>query len=373
MEPNANSSFDPAVGHAGTPDTSWIKKTQDEALAEEAAKITLPLDCDAFEALKPPHTRWIMNLAIPFPGLVAISGRPGSFKTFFALWVAIRAASGLPLFDEYDEPYFTETASKEPLGAVGTLFIEEENTISLIHERFMGMRSKNLNRNLHFLVDQGFSFQNDLWRQAIKEYVKLHKIRLIVVDPFSSVMGLKDENDNAEVARVMDLIRKDFIANDVTVIFLHHPSKGEDNAASLRGAGDIVGKCDVHLTLEKDKLDPCLIKVSYAKMRVASANLVADFQMRFTGEAFMRDMHFRYVKTVGSRTKEEKTKLATEILAILKEDEEYGKDQIAKRLGQNYRSVKFSVAFDQLVKDGDLKETLNTKNGHSLFRKNNPT
>lgn len=304
-----------------------------------------PLLADEIADMDLPDTQWIHGKAIPFPGLIAISGRPGSQKTFFALWVAIRAAAGLPLFKESED---AGALGKPEMGTpVPTLFIEEENTLRLIRERLRGFeRPRGI--PLYVYVDQGFKMKDKAWLSKVVETVEARGIKLVVMDPFSSVMGLQDENSNAEVSGVMDLIRKELIKRDVSVIFIHHPSKGEGEggaARGLRGAGDILGKCDVHLALEKDERTR-EITVSYEKMRVADESQMRDFRMVLAGDPLFGGMRFKYLGEVEAAA----SAIARQVVAAMA-GEAFSQSSAAAKIGMDRNGKGFKAAWEELVRD----------------------
>jgi hypothetical protein len=298
-------SIDPSIGA-----DVWMTAWKEEMATRKGRAAGIPgeekpeaLSGTELLALNIPKPSWIINNVIPSCGLVAISGKPGSYKSFFALWLAMRAAAGEPQFDDTQEPFFCEQRTVHS----PTLFIEEENTTILTRDRYYGLRQVP-GAHLYFRIDQGFKMQDEEWRKALLADVEAKGIKLIVADPFSSVMGLEDENNNAEVAVVMDLIRKEFIAKGITFVFIHHPAKGDGEGKGLRGAGDILGKCDVQLHLEKDEEDPCQITVSYEKMRLLRPDAVQNWKMRFIGDEALRDQRFRYLGEAKRRYEEEREK-----------------------------------------------------------------
>lgn len=309
-----------------------------------------------------PRPTWLVERLIPSAGLVAISGRPGSYKSFFALWLALRISEGLHVFDSRDEDFFCEQiTAKCPV-----MFIEEENTEILVRDRMLGLKTPR-NSNLHFRIDQGFKLGQEIWLKTLEEDIHNLGIKLVIMDPFSSVMGLEDENNNAEVSQKMDLIRKTFLEKGVTVIFLHHPSKGDDSGKNLRGAGDILGKCDVHLHLEKDEIDKKLVTVSYEKMRLVSDDQVQNFKMRFTGDSLFGDAEFRYIGAAKPKYEEARNEISEKLFAAMIPGEPMTKSYVAELVGQDTHNPKFKKAWAQLVFEGRVRASLEKKNGHPMF------
>ena len=300
--------------------------------------------------------QWLTNKVIPFPGLVAISGKPGSYKTFFALWIAKRVSAGLPLFDKYMEPFFADTIMSQ--GKIPTLFIEEENTLSLMKHRLNAFVPFDQS-NLYFMIDQGFKLSDEAHRDILKQHLQRLGIKFLLLDPFTSVAGLRDENNNAEVSTIMDILRKDFVMKGITVIFIHHPSKNDTGTANnLRGAGDILGKCDVHLSLTKEDPDEHLIKVAFEKYRIDDESMVSDFRVQLISEGAGERLYFQYIgkaERQGANPKSDKREdLANFILDAMDTGTWIERKTILEKLSIDRNNMTFKRAWKQLKDDGKI-------------------
>jgi hypothetical protein len=205
-----------------------------------------------------PDPDWFVPGFLPNPGLVAVTGRPGSFKTFFTQWLGLRLAAGKPLFDQWDIPPEKQGMDEPYKGGypLGVLFMEEEMNERQLKQRSNLMKSWKVGECFQWLINSGFTVKDEKKVKELREFVEREAIKLIVLDPFTTVLGMEDENSNAEAREVMDILRKNFIDTEhgCTVIFIHHPSKSGSNDgsdASIRGAGDILGKCDMHFVLDR--------------------------------------------------------------------------------------------------------------------------
>lgn len=339
-----------------------ISEVLGEVNEEQLPKYTLYSHPDLL-GLSIPPMRWIIGMMIPNPGLVVISGRPGSYKTFFALWLGFRASLNQSLFAEYDEGYFCDEEATRMKESVPTLFIEEENTVQTMKERAFGFRgsSNGEPEALFYLIDVGFKFKSPAWREEVLRIIEEKRIKLLILDPFSSVMGLQNENDNAEVAEVMDVIRKEFVQRGLSVILIHHPSKGDGDGKGIRGAGDILGKCDVHLSLEVENESEKVIRATYQKLRVADRNRVSDFRMRMAGDGAFRDLHFRYLGRALSKGIEERNEFAQQILAVMEKGQEYSRKDVAQLLDTSTSAKRFSGVWKNLMQQKKIGINVTTK------------
>lgn len=315
-----------------------------------AHELSEPISGDVLETLDLPDTQWIQGTLLPYPGLVAISGTPGSYKTYFALWMALRASGGMPLFDTEED-----VGCLEGMGVVPTLFIEEENTLRMLRSRFMQFPKIDA-KNIHFFVDQGFKMKEERWIKHILGIVDRLGIKLIFMDPFSSVMGLENENDNAEVSVVMDIIRKEFLARDITIVFIHHSSKNANGLPSLRGAGDILGKVDVHIAMDIASKEERLINVKYAKMRLIDNSGLKDFQIKLTGTKGLRDWRFEYAGEKREEFVEAREGLQGKIERVFEDGKVRQRKEVADEIGESNTGQKFRAVWDSMIEGGLLKK-----------------
>lgn len=333
----------------------------------EASRERLPeyelYSCSELLRLDIPPMEWVVGMMIPNPGLVVLSGKPGSYKTFFALWLGLRIGAGLPLFAAYEEDYFCDEQAKRIQEKIVTLFIEEENTKQTMKERVQSMREFNDlgSPEMYCMIDAGFKFKSEAWRAEVLKIVREKGVRLLILDPFSSVMGLENENDNAEVAEVMDIIRKEFVQRGLSVILIHHPSKGDGDGKGVRGAGDILGKCDVHLSLEVENKPEKLIRVEYQKLRVADSSKVADFKMRLASLNPFGGLAFRYVGQAKARLQEKQDETAKKILVAMEDGQEYTRQEIADITGISNSGGRFSTSWSAMLESKQIQRNPTSK------------
>ncbi|MBU2297174.1 MAG: AAA family ATPase [Gammaproteobacteria bacterium] len=301
-----------------------------------------------------PEPAWFVPGLIPNPGLVAVTGRPGHFKSFFIQWMGMRLAAHLPLFDDWDRP----GKYHEP---VNVLFIEEEMNARQMKKRCVDMKQYKID-NFHWLISTGFTIKNgkELNKVAIEElryFVEEHNIKLIILDPFTTCAGLVDENSNSEARMVMDAIRHEFVdsTHGATVIFIHHPAKNAQNGENIRGAGDILGKVDMHFTLEKQGEEPTTTisvkchKTRYEQPENFSATMVED------SDDWGRLM-WVYDDSLKSKYVKERDELKDKILEVIKGQEDVTKTYVAERVNHDRTGDKFKNVWK------DLEETHQIEN-----------
>lgn len=266
------------------------EKIKEEQAQKVVAFTSSLLNEKAIRDLDVAPTEWMLPGFLPKPALVAITGKPGSFKTFFAHWIARRLASGQSLFDTWEGNVESKlsTAPWDGYKKRKVLIVEEEMGPEIIKERCQMMKSWGEEENVYWAINSGFSIRGDKGEhiKGLIHSISTLGIDVVILDPFTSVSGMEDENDNAEAREVMDILLKELVNNGpkITVIFLHHPAKGDGDGTSIRGAGDILGKAYVHYTLQYDKTGgegPKKITIKCGKTRWRQ---LEDFTIEFRDE-----------------------------------------------------------------------------------------
>ena len=275
-----------------------------EVAIESRRKELVPITTDELLAMEIPAIQWVIPNTIPIPGLVALSSKPGVGKTNLVTWICWQASQGLPAFRalDGDDLGFLKQENHEP---IKTLIIQEETSELIMQNRIKGFKGKSPGNMLQHMFFKNFKLSSQTDVALLKDYLKANEIKLLVLDPFSSVLGASNENDNAEVSKIMDVMRELINELNIGIVFLHHPAKGEeDGEINLRGAGDILGKVDVHITLEvvnPEHRD--VLKLSYEKLRIADSRFVSNYKVQMVGNTDMGDFEFIYAGKTGSDDK----------------------------------------------------------------------
>jgi hypothetical protein len=168
-------------------------------------------------------------------GINAISGVPESHKSFVVLDVIRCICLGLPFLGIFSTL----------LGKV--LLIDEENGEGRILTRFDCLTDEKL--AVYIMSDGHIKLDNPGTDEAIIEFCHAEDIGTVVIDSLSSIHDA-DESSNPKMAKVFEHFLRLKQAK-LTVFFIHHEPKGsgnDPNKASLRGAGDILAKCDTHIS-----------------------------------------------------------------------------------------------------------------------------
>jgi len=255
---------------------------------------------------------YIVDQLISKSGINAISGLPESHKSFITLEIAKCISLGVPFLGKFQ----TER---------GKVFIvDEENRKGRIKVRLDALTEEVL--EVSILAEHGLKIDSDGTSEAIIKYCKYYDIGTVIFDSLSS-MHDADENSNSQMAKVFSKLM--LLANKgLTVIFIHHEPKSagrNPEYASLRGAGDILAKCDIHLSLShpKDKKDTILVK----QMKNRDSERLPNFEIAVHSEE--DKTWFEYVGEVSEHVgKGYRTDNA--IIELLTTDGELYQGQITK-------------------------------------------
>lgn len=87
----------------------------------------------------------------------------------------------------------------------------------------------------------------------IRKTISSFQAEIIIIDTVRNIVGLKDEKDNSEIARVLNPIIAAARRKGKTIIFLHHQRKGMgEYGDSVSGGHAFLGSVDLYLELSHD-------------------------------------------------------------------------------------------------------------------------
>jgi putative DNA primase/helicase len=179
------------------------------------------------------ETAFVWEGTLPFGGLSICSAKPKVGKSTVARNLAINIVSG--------EPFLGRATIK---GKVIYLCLEEKRNEVRNHFERMGVKSDDI------LIHTGATPENALEELAIA--IAEFEPVLVIIDPLSRVLRVKDFNDYGTMARafepLIDLARK----TNCHILALHHDSKMDRSGGdALLGSTAIFGAVDCHIQLKK--------------------------------------------------------------------------------------------------------------------------
>lgn len=243
-------------------------------------------------------------------GSLLIVGQTGIMKSMLTLNIALNLANpseGSRLWDIFDIPR-----------AVNTLFIQSENGIYGTKKRVQLMVSGNKRFSpalgkiffpeLHKDCRIAGNLNDKNFQKTLKEMIFKTQSRLMVVDPLISFHG-QNENDNAEIRKVLDSLTALCDVTKVACILVHHSGKtSAEGTFAGRGASAIADWAANIINLSKGDDDndndngSRKINVNHVKSRnfqaCAPFTLEVDGKLQFTKAASLIDQDHKKVLDV---------------------------------------------------------------------------
>ncbi|MCX6701717.1 MAG: AAA family ATPase, partial [Candidatus Zambryskibacteria bacterium] len=281
-----------------------------------------------------PPDRWVVDELIPEYSITAISGIPGSFKTWITEEVARCISSGEKLFGKFNTNY----------GPV--MFIDKENHLKHIQKRLVQVGFIKSHDVLYIKEDNFLIDKDDDFNKLLKTVKKLEPI-LVVFDPLVRIHS-GNENESKDISKIMGRFRQ--ITNQgASVLFVHHHRKENSNykksANSLRGSSDIFAGIDCLLMVEKK--DDSLI-IEQAKLRQQQA--IEPFTVKIQSNKETGEIKFTYEGEHNpGKTAIEDTKKEIVLLFREEETEEMSRQEIIDILSDDYSSGTIDKALKELV------------------------
>ena len=209
-----------------------------------------PLDFAEMATTEPPPRDEVL------PGLIAgslggIIATGGSRKSYFALQIATAVAGG------------PDTLGIAPRATGRVVLLALEDPRQIIHERSRALARawpasvvQQVREGLDAwpLVGAGANLLNPVFLSWLR--LKIEGARLVIIDTMRRIHQL-DENDNGEMSALLSILEQLCAELGVTVIFLHHTTKGsaQGEAQASRGASALTDNARWILRLDNMKAD----------------------------------------------------------------------------------------------------------------------
>ena len=261
-------------------------KTKDEQQEKSTGGGSPEIDIDKIYVFlgDAPHTppRELINGLIPAEGVAVTGGQSTAGKTFEEIYKAICLATGLPYF------------GRNIVERVGTVFVAAEGR-ALLPNRFAAALIKlSIQEKLpitwpKLLPDFSNADGIKLFIRQLKaideRYRSAFGVRLghVPIDTIAATFGMKDEDDNAEVTKICNVLRSIGDETGALLAPVHHYGKNPESG--LRGASAWKGSADIILGVLAD-IDPLTGKTSNrelvcAKARDGEQGPISPFDLEF--------------------------------------------------------------------------------------------
>ena len=201
-----------------------------------------------------PEIEYLVEPFAPVGALVNLTAYTGIGKTIFVCQLALATMTGLPFLGKF---------KVHRQGTV--LYFDEETPRSYLKDRLgkMGFRAEDPFFVAHF---SGLKLDNDRDFQLIKDLVTKKAPRLVIFDTLIR-FHTADENSASEMALVMGRLREIANMGPCVYVLIHQNKSGADMRVRSRGSSDIIGACDLELSITPQ--DHGLLTVQSVKARMA--------------------------------------------------------------------------------------------------------
>jgi len=217
--------------------------------------------------IKPVATHWLITNYVPKNSFSVLAGREGLGKSTLAIEWASQGTQGKLQGDLYGTPISVAYVASED---------SPEQTLA---PRFMVTGADTDRVFLPHVEENGvkrfLSFPKDL--KAIKEYVLLHEIRLLIIDPVPSVIDEKlDTYKDSSVRQALEPLGELARTGNVTILGLLHVGKSDSPDFNNRVLGSraftAVPRSVLALGRDNDESGEVLL-VGVAKSNLGSTNV----------------------------------------------------------------------------------------------------
>jgi hypothetical protein len=186
-----------------------------------------------------PRVSWLIGGLVQTSGIVVLAGDGGIGKSAIAIDWAASIASGRPSWHG------------KPVKRGRVLYVAGEGVEGFEDRLLAWELANNLaipDENLEF-VAEGFTLSNEKAVEYMRGRVLDDDFALVILDTFSQLSAVENENDNSEVARVLSAARDIRQARPgTTVLICHHLSKN----GAVRGASAIRNNADAVIVAKAD-------------------------------------------------------------------------------------------------------------------------
>lgn len=194
-----------------------------------------------------PRPKWLVQGIVEQDSLVVVSGAPGSYKSFFALDLALALATGQPWHGRHVKGAPVLLLAGEGHGGLARRFQAWFKEYDLSAEKAPVAISRHAGQ---MLDDKQYEYMVSEAKKRVVQWGRLPG--LVVIDTLNRNFGPGDENSTEDVTKFLercDRLRRVFPG--VTVMIVHHVGHGAANRS--RGSSVIGGTVDAEIILSRDR------------------------------------------------------------------------------------------------------------------------
>lgn len=173
---------------------------------------------------------------LPSVGVTLLAGEPGLGKSFLALSMAHAVSTGLPWCKRKISP-----------GPIAYVMGEGANFFGRRTEKLRETSGTGFDEKSRFIDATGADLSRLADQQELAQILRSIKPSLVVIDTLSALYSMTSENDNAEMARAMQMLSTMSSSLGCSVLVIHHVTK---TTGVVRGASALVGNVDAVIMMK---------------------------------------------------------------------------------------------------------------------------
>jgi len=225
--------------------------------------------------LRDEPVRWLVDGLIPAASFAAIFGKPGSYKSFAALYLGAMIATGREAFGR--------ATTQGPV-----IYIAGEGGAGLKRRRDAIMRQHGLPQDapVYFIKAQLNLATTLEDRDALLAEIRAIGVKpaLVVIDTFARMTAGIEENSAKDVGAAIAIMGSIEQETGAAVLIVHHSGKAQD--AGMRGSSALLAAVDAELHCEKltpEGSSDRMGRIKITKMKDGEDELQLGFRMHVVG------------------------------------------------------------------------------------------
>jgi hypothetical protein len=285
-----------------------------------------------------PEQVWLVEGLVPHNSFTIVSGQPSSYKTWFALYMAICLATHQPMFGRFN------TCQS------GVLIVDEESGRHLLHRQLTKLGAT---KGLPILLRSYHDFMLTADNVALLLLdCMAHDIKTVVFDSLS-VIHDGNENEATDMAPRLKHLQKLTSKGIAVIVIAHNRKQGQfpgSGGSEIRGSSAIFAAADAVISLFPKGDGKLLVKPN--KLRYAY--LPKPFEVQVSGDD--DSFRFDYIGEVGTKDSKEDI-IKNAILELLTEHDKLNVKEITEKLklaGYKANNHNVPVVIQLMVSEGTI-------------------
>jgi hypothetical protein len=220
--------------------------------------------------------------------------------------------------------------------------------------------------NLKLWNLRGYAAGLDELRPLISDQLANHHVGLLILDPLYKMLGSTEENDNTDMAQMMNLLEAIAVQHGCAVVFAHHFRKGgpgdSPSMDRMSGAGVLARDPDSIITMQDHEEDNCVV----VEPTLRNFPPQEPFGLRWECPTFTREPDLDTSKLKGKDGQPPKV-AAKQVASLIPNREGVTKKELAAKLMKEH-GVSSTSAYRYIDKALDSGEIEHSPTGALLVR-----